>query len=370
MIPFKYGSVVSGKDFCGRRDSIKELTEFIISSQNVLIQGERRIGKTSLIYETVRKMKNYRPLFIDLMEIKTSHDFCQRTIKSIITLETKSNFLAKVLKHLSSLRPQLGIDPLTGSPTVSLDPSVKLTPNSLEEIFDLIKEINKKKNIVVVFDEFQDILNLSDSGETIAVLRSKIQYHNDIPYIFAGSMRNRMDEIFTGPDSPLFKSAIPMTVGPLSKKEFLEFTRRKFLTGKRTITDNTLEQIFKITDNVTGDTQQLCEALWSVTSYGDSISGNRFSDAFELIFSREAKSYELILSELTSLQFKCLAGLAKSGGASPTSSSFLKSTGISQPSSVTKALSKLLKLKIIFKVNNKYRFFNPFFKAWINCKNL
>jgi hypothetical protein len=370
MIPFKYGSVVSGKDFCGRKDYIKELSKFVVSSQNVLIQGERRIGKTSLIYETVRKMKNYRPLLIDLMEIKTSHDFCQRIIKSIITLEFKSNFLVKVLKYLSSLRPQLGIDPLTGLPTVSLDPSVELTPESLEEVFDLIKEINNKKNVVVVFDEFQDVLNLSDAGKTLAVLRSKIQYHNNIPYIFAGSIRNKMDEIFIRPDSPLFKSAVPMTVGPLQKKEFSDFIRKKFSTGKRTITNNTLEQIFKITDNITGDIQQLCEALWSVTSYNDSISEDRLRDTFELIFAREAKSYELILSELTALQFKCLAGLAKSGGMPPTSSSFLKFTGISQPSSVTKALSKPLKLKIIFKVNNEYRFFNPFFKAWISYKNL
>jgi len=370
MIPFKYGSVVSGNDFCGRKNSIRELKEFILSSQNVLIQGERRIGKTSLIYETVRNMKNYSPLLIDLMGIKTSHDFCQRTIKTIIALESKGNFLAKILKFVSSLRPQLGIDPLTSLPTVSLDPTITLTPESIENIFDLIKEINRKKKVVVVLDEFQNILNLSDVGQTLAVLRSRIQYHKNIPYIFAGSVRHKMDDIFIKPDSPLFKAAIPVTIGPLSRKDLSTFIKKKFSIGKRSISEGALDYIYKITDYVTGDIQQLCEALWSVTSRGDLIAEDRLSDAFGLIFARESRSYEFIISQLTTLQFKCLEGLAKLGGTAPTSSAFLSTTGIRQPSSVTKSLAKLQKINIIFKINKEYRFVNPFFKAWINTKNL
>lgn len=370
MIPFKYGTVVSGHDFCGRKDLIKQLRELIASSQNVLVQGQRRVGKTSLIYETVRRLQAYRPLLVDLMEIKTSHDLCQRIIKAIITLETKGNVLTKTLRFLSSLKPQLGFDPLTGLPTISLDPSMKLTPSSLEEISDLITELNKKKKVVVVLDEFQDVLNLKDSAQTLAILRSKIQYHRDVPYVFAGSIRSEMDKIFTAHDSPLFKSAIPITVGPLPEKEFSGFIRKKFLIGKRTIADSTVEQIFTITENITGDILQLCEALWSVTTYGDSISDRNLAEAFELIFSRESKSYELILSGITANQLSCLTGLARVGGKAPTSSAFLQETGIRQPSSVTKALSSLLKRKVIFKMDNEYRFVNPFFKAWLKHKGL
>ncbi len=46
MIPFKYGTVVSGEDFCGRKEAIKQLSELLRSHQNVLPQGERRIVKT------------------------------------------------------------------------------------------------------------------------------------------------------------------------------------------------------------------------------------------------------------------------------------------------------------------------------------
>lgn len=364
MIPFKYGSVVSGEDFCGRREAVRELTQLIRSRQNVLIQGERRIGKTSLIYETSRRMKDFKTLFVDVMEIKTSHDLCQRMIKAIISLESQSNLLNRILKYFASFRPKLGVDPITGLPTVSLDPSVRLEPDALEGIFDMIASL-KQKNLIIVFDEFQDVLNLKDAKRTLAVLRSKIQYHDRIPYIFAGSIRKKMDQIFTHPESPLFKAAIPITVGPIRKKDFMPFLKKKFRIGKRTISEEALGRIFDLTDLVTGDIQQFCEALWNVTSYGDAITEENLKRAFELIFARESGSYELIIAELTALQLRCLAALARLGGDAPTSAEFLKESGIRQPSSVTRALSKLSSRKIIFTKDKAYRFVNPFFRAWL-----
>jgi hypothetical protein len=131
-----------------------------------------------------------------------------------------------------------------------------------------------------------------------------------------------------------------------------------------------LKKLFAITDNVTGDVQQLCEALWSVTSDGDVIAGKNLSKAFRLIFARESKSYEHILGELTATQIRCLRGLAQTDGREPTSSHFLAITGIRQPSTVTRALLRLQNLNVIFKMKNEYRFVNPFFKAWINSEIL
>ena len=367
MIPFKYGTVVSGEDFCDRRGAIKQLSEILRSHQNVLLQGERRIGKTSLIFETTRRIMSCKTLLIDTMEIKTSHDLCQRIIRAFISLESNSTLLSKILKYFASLRPKLGVDSITGLPVVTLDQSVQLKPDALEGILDLIASI-QNKNLIIVFDEFQDILNIREPKTTLAVLRSKIQYHDHIAYVFAGSIRNKMEQIFTHPESPLFKAAIPITVGPIPKKDFTVFLRKKFLIGKRTISDEALDRIFDLADLVTGDIQQLCEALWSVTSYGGRITPKDLKKAFELIFSRESKSYEIILNDLTALQLRCLDALARFGGKAPTSARFLKESGIRQPSSVSKALTKLMNRKIIFAKDKAYRFVNPFFKAWLIAK--
>ena len=370
MIPFKYGRVVCGRDFCGRKASIKELSEYIRSAQNIVLQGERRIGKTSLIVETASKLKKQKLLTVDLMAIKSSNDLCHRIIKAIIQLESGGSFLAKTLKLLSHLRPQIGIDPISNLPTISIDSSVQLAPDSLEEVFDLIQKLNQKKDLIIFLDEFQDVLNIPDSKQIMAILRSKVQYHDTIAYIFAGSIRNQMDEIFINPDSPLFKSALPLTLQAIDENEFSKFIKNKFAQGNREIPDLLLTRIYSYCDGITGDIQQLCEALWSISEGGEIIEENHFSAAFELIFSREWRAYELVMNELTEIQTKCLIGLANTDGFLPTSASFLKHTGIQQPSTVRKALTKLQKRNVIFKYEKRYRFVNPFFKSWLLFKGL
>jgi uncharacterized protein len=365
MIPFKYGVVVSGKDFCGRTKTIEEIKTFVLSSQNIYIQGERRIGKTSLVFETIKRMKSHRLLVIDLLAIRTPEELCSRIIKQLILLENKASFLGNLVKFFTHLRPQISMDPLTNLPVVSFDRTVSVTPESIEEVFELIKTIGQKKKMVVFLDEFQDILRIDDAHWLLATLRSKIQYHDQLSYIYAGSIRNEMDSIFSNSESPFFKSAIPVTISSIKQDVFFSFITKKFKQAKRSIKKEVLKKIFEITADITGDTLQLCEALWSVTDENEIIDGTTVSKALQLIFAREQRSYEMILSGLSINQQKALTGLAKYPGCPLNSSEFLKLSGIGQPSSVNVALKKLADRRIIFKTANNYSFSNPFFAAWL-----
>ena len=369
MNPFKYGRVVSADDFCPRGDLVRQMTGFIKSGQNVVLQGERRMGKTSLIYETVRQLKRYRMLYVDLLEIKTADDLCKRMVKALISMEQQAGLLERVLKSLSHLRPVISVDPLTGQPSVSMDAGVHLRPDSLDGILDLVKESHKRTRLVVAFDEFQDILNLADSRETLAVLRSKIQFHKDIPYVFAGSIRNRMGEIFTDPESAFFKSAIAVNVGPLDREVFAGFLADKFALGKRLVDSGTMTKIITIAENVPGDVQELCEVIWETTAYRDSIREDCINPALELIYARESKGYEAAMVQLTGHQLKCLVGLARMGGKAPLSSGFIRGVGIAGPASIKKALNRLVQLKVVYRHEGEYKFVNPFFKTWLLWKN-
>ena len=48
MIPFQYGCVVTGDHFCPRPELETQFVEHALSGQNLVIQGGRRMGKTSL----------------------------------------------------------------------------------------------------------------------------------------------------------------------------------------------------------------------------------------------------------------------------------------------------------------------------------
>jgi len=371
MNPFKYGHVVFDDDFCPRPDLEKELKSHISSGQNVLLEGERRTGKTSLIYQTVRHLTKprFRLLYIDILEIKTVNDLCHRIVNAIATLERQSGLTEKVFRSLAHLKPAMTFDPLTGTSSFSIDASVKLKPNDIEGLMNLIEDAGTRKKLVVVFDEFQDILNLPDASAALAILRSKVQFHTEIPYIFAGSVRNQMDEIFNHPESAFFKSAVTLNVGELERGLFGDFLREKFSKGKRTVSQGLFDKIFEIGQDVPGDVQQLCGAVWESTSYGDDIDDRVVPAALELIYSRELKGYEISLSQLTGQQLRCLVGLARMGGKSPLSSDFTGFTGITQPASVKKALNRLIKLKVIYRYRKEYRFINPFFRSWLIYKN-
>lgn len=368
MIPFKYGTIVSGSDFCGRESLLKQIHTYVASAQSIVVLGDRRVGKTSAVYEAARKIRRASLLYVDLLGIKSVDTLCRRILRSIVVLEKKKSWFEKIVKNLSYLRPSISVDPITSMPTVTFDANVKIQANSVSEVLDLIESIHQQKPLIVVLDEFQDILNIDDANEALGLIRSKVQFQADVPYIFVGSIRHKMDHIFSDHNSPFFKSALPIYVDPLPYDEFSVFLKKKFTSEKRAVAEGLLERVFEIVDHIPGDVQQLCEALWEVTKENETIDHDALKDAVNLIFAREQKSYENYVRLLTDLQYKCLMTIAMEGGRRVSSVDFLKAGGFNNASSVTKAIQRLTNINILFEKEGEYKFINPFFRVWLLAK--
>jgi len=119
-----------------------------------------------------------------------------------------------------------------------------------------------------------------------------------------------------------------------------------------------------------GDIQQLCKALWEVTLEKEIIGPDKLKTALELIFAREQKSYENYINLLTNIQLRCLMAIAKKGGKSVFSISFMKSAGFNNPSSVRRAITRMLKLNILFEIGGEYRLINPFFQSMASIQRI
>lgn len=369
MLPFKYGQVVRGKDFCGRDALLKPIREFINAGQNIVVLGERRVGKTSLVLEAARREK-VKVLYVDLLLVMNISDLCQRILQGIFEMEQNDAWHVKIVKMLGHLRPAVTFDQVTMMPSVHFEAAADMKADSIQQVLALVKNAVEGKRAVVILDEFQGILNLPDSREALALMRRSIQFHSKIPYIFAGSIRHRMDGIFTDPDSAFFKSAIPITVEPLSYKEFAPFLTKRFEEGKRKLADEVLRRAYDITYGITGDVQQICEALWEMSNERDLIDEKTLGKALLLIFSREQKSYERELARLTNLQVRCLAVMARNGVKASQTSSFMKAVGHMNASAVRKAVQRLVATSLLYEVDGEYRFFNPFFRHWLLQKGI
>ncbi len=323
------------------------------------------MGKTSLVCETVRKAKGLKLLYVDLFGIRSVSDFCRKVTASVSTLNRRQSFLSRVASLLRRLRPTLTIDSFTGLPTLSVDISASEKSNSLEVILEMIAVVAKENRLCVVFDEFQDMLNVEDAEGVLATMRGKIQFQADTPYVFLGSIRNRMSEMFTSPRSPFYKSAALFDIGRIDDQDFMEFLVRRCKTGKRTVGQGVLGKIFDLADRVSGDVQELCDALWATTNEGATITEEDIPRALELVFARESKAYIPAYSKLTDIQSRVLRGIAKHGGEKVLSGSFLKAVDVPNAGSVRKSVLRLMDLDLLYEYENRYRFVNPFFAEWI-----
>ena len=217
----------------------------------------------------------------------------------------------------------------------------------------------------VVFDEFQDMLNVENAQAVLATMRSKIQCQPNTPYIFLGSVRNEMSAMFSCSRSPFYKSAALFDIGRIDDADFKAFLTRRFKMGGRTVSDEILNRILDLADHVSGDVQELCDALWASTEKGAVISESDLPIALELVFARESKAYAPIVASLTAIQMRVLRGIARLGGRQTLSKDFLRQTGVANAGSVRKSILRMVELDVLCAHEGGYRLSNPFFGAWL-----
>lgn len=365
MNPFKYGGIVDGENFCRRPELARILKGYVESGQNVVMQGERRMGKTSLVLETVRGMKGISVFHVDLFCVRDTADLCRRLTSALARFENSAGFLEKMLHALARLRPTLSVDPNTGAPTVSVDVGASADLTSLETVLDAILARTAKRKSCVILDEFQDILDIEDGERIIAIMRGRIQLDAKTAYIFLGSVRNRMTDIFMHPNSPFYRGAAPLPIGEIDDSDFYRFLSSRFATGKRKLPKSTFAAIKDIARNTPGDMQELCDAIWDCTRHGQTISGEDVRRGLEVIFSRERDHYEIFIRRLTPLQMRVLAALATKGGREVFSVDFLSSASVLNAASAKRAIDRLVTDGLVFNNAKEFRFVNPFFREWI-----
>ena len=368
MKPFKYGCVVESDFFCPRPLLQNRLTEYVRDGQNVVLVGERRMGKTSLVFAVCKSLRGYRMLYVDLLNIRTVSDFCNRVATAAAQMGKQASFGSRAMSFVSRLRPTLSVDPDNGMPVISVDTKTAEDPRSMSDVVSLVERFAREERIFVVFDEFQEVRKLDACDQVLAVLRSRIQLLQDTCFIFSGSVRADMVSIFTDPASAFYKSALTLEVSCIPDDDFIPFLLRRFASGNRKADADFIRRILDFTNRTTGDVQQLCAAVWSTTEDGQKLQVADISTALQDIFATEGGQFEFQTAKLTRYQLKALVALAKFGGERVYSSEFLQRAEMPSTATLTKALNRLAEDRLIYNYKKSYRFFNPFLRAWIVCR--
>ncbi|MCZ6674085.1 MAG: ATP-binding protein [Verrucomicrobia bacterium] len=365
--PFIIGEIVQGKHFCPRPELVKILRQNIDAAINTVIMGPRRIGKSSLVFEATRLEKNHKLLYIDLWGLNNREQLTTAIYREYLNfLSTQGSSIKDILKRFAYLRPVVELDENTGKPKFSVEiKEDQRTPTTITEALELLGKSGEKHKLVVCFDEFQQLLTFPESENLMALMRSTIQRLRTPAFVFTGSIRRSMHEIFLSLKNPFFKSAEIIEVAPLKKNDFYKFTQKKFQEDNRNFPKETATAILEISNGITEDAFQLCSSIWNITEAGETITEETSRTALLRILAQEDSTNRHLFNLLKSTQKKVLYGLARSGGNAPTSKEFLKSSNIPQPSSVSTALKRLTQLDLIYHHDGEYKFFSPFFRYWL-----
>lgn len=365
MSAFKYGCAVGGENFCARPDLAASLGDFVRSGQNLVIQGERRIGKTSLVRETLSALRGWKMIYADFMGVRSVPDVCNRLVDALARFDSGDTFLRKIFAALLNLRPVATVDAMTGLPTITVDARSSADPSSVTAVMNALEAHASGRRVCVVFDEFQDILDLEEGAQVLALMRGRIQFMSSTAFVFLGSVRNRMMDVFMSPKSPFYKSAAVFDVGIIPDEDFFEFAAKRFATGKRRLPRELFGRILDLVDRTSGDVQELCDAIWQVSGKGEVLSADHLEQGLRTVFNREGAAYVTFVKPLTDIQYRVLRALAAVGGRHPLAAEFLEAAQVVNTSSVKRSLVSLEKAGLVYLCDGEWKFISPFFREWI-----
>ncbi|RLA08705.1 MAG: hypothetical protein DRQ51_01750 [Gammaproteobacteria bacterium] len=233
---FNTGSPAQGKKFIDRIKHLKKFDMFIQNNQHIMIKAPRRFGKTSLVLKLFEQ-KKYNTIYIDIKKANSLTALSQLIIDEIYSLIGVNGIVLKAQDSIANLfktlKTTLKIDTKIIQLTIeTLEKHQKKQINEVElflSSLDLVEKIAKKQNLQIkmAFDEFQDILFLSDKS-ILDKMRSVMQHHQFITYVFLGSIESVMNKIFANKKSAFFHFTRLMDLGGLDIDELSNFVIKFF----------------------------------------------------------------------------------------------------------------------------------------------
>lgn len=373
--PFLFGNVVKGDYFTDREEELKTLTLDLSSGQNVLLFSPRRHGKTSLIIRVLDELKatGLVCVYVDFLRAaslqalgKVYADALTRAAGSKI--EEAVQFIRS---HFPAVIPRITLKE-SDSPEFELDFDVprRDLDKWLDEIYDMPQHIaeRKRKRLVVVLDEFQEVSNLGEPGTVERNLRAKIQHHDRVSYVFMGSKRHLLDELFADKNKPLYRIAKAMPLGKIPKDKLASFIHSRFHSVQMKIDSSNIENILKITDCHPYYTQQLCHEVYNMTVSQKQVTDERIKRASEQCIAAQSYAYTTLWDGLSGKQRELVIALSKSPEGNVYSKEFIDRFNLGSTSSVQTAMDALEKKGIVDRENGGFVLSDVFFTQWVQRK--
>lgn len=368
--PFIVTGKIEPEYFCDRVQESARLIKSITNGNNLVIISPRRMGKTGLIrfcYDKPEIKENYYTFFIDILHTSSLREFTYLLGREIYeTLLPRSRKMTNLfLQTLKSISGKFGFDPLTGTPTFNIElGDIERPEYTLDEIFRYLSAADKP--CIVAIDEFQQVAKYPEKNIE-ALLRTHIQKIGNSHFIFAGSERHMMQEMFLSASRPFYNSADMLELKAIVPEIYIPFIAEHFTKRNRQIAETDIEKVYRLFKGHTFYIQKTFNESFADTPEGETCTLATIRAAIDNMIAANDTIFREILSNIPEKQKELLYAIAKEGEAERiTSAGFIKRHSLSSASSVQSAMKKLLEKDVITEINKVFSVTDKLFSMWIN----
>lgn len=353
--PFKFGTLVDSPYFTDRVKEQAYLSQYVNSPNHLVLISPRRLGKSSLVKRTM--IQTGRPyISINMQQITRVEDLPSLLLKGIFRLNPWEKF-----KHnLSNFRiiPTVTTSPYNDEMEFSFKPIVNESAIILEDTFALLEKLSDPQNrLIVIFDEFQEILELEKGLDKR--LRSILQEQKNINYIFLGSQESMMTDIFEKKKSPFYNFGTLMHLNKIPYEEFQTFIIERLDSFSKADYKGIAEHILSFTDCHPYYTQQLSSRVWELMAY-ENIMDNTVNAAIGQLVQSHDLDFERCWLSLNRTDRRIIQKLASGNQELYAERSVPTST-------VFSGLKRLMKKGYVIRTE-VYDLEDPFFKEWVKTR--
>ncbi len=368
--PFVLRPYESIEFFCDREKETREIIDDLKNGVNVTLISPRRYGKTGLIYrvfdELTRTNSSFTLCYCDIYSADGLDSFVKLLSESILANVKTEPTLKKFFSFFSGIRPLVSYDPISGSPQVSIiyqNEGQKLS--TLKSIFDFLG--SQKKKFVIAFDEFQ-IIRTFKGVNMEALLRTYIQPLKNVRFVFCGSQKHIMTDMFVNERSPFYESTHIIYLEKIQPCVYGAFIKKLFGIGNRHIDDEAIDFILEWTRCHTFYVQYLCHCLYRDDGKKITLKDVRFVCA--AILREGMNGYLERRNLLTDKQWRFLKAVAKEGCVTqPTAGEFLNKYKLGTAAAVKRIVASLVEKELLLETlsleGKSYCVYNVFLSRWL-----
>lgn len=368
--PFIVAGKIQPEYFCDRVAESERLIKTVTNGNNLVLISPRRMGKTGLIrfcYDKPVLRDNYYTFFIDILQTSSLREFIYLLGREIFSylLPRSQKMMRQFLSMLKSINGKFGFDALSGTPTFNLQlGDIDRPEYTLAEIFQYLSSADMP--CVVAIDEFQQITKYPEKNVE-AILRSHIQGSSNVNFIFAGSERHLMQEMFSASSRPFYNSADILELKEIPLPIYSEFVTRLFAENGKNVDSDVIVRVYELFGGHTYYMQRVFNGAYADTLVGDVCKISTAQKSLDDMLAANDTVFREILSNIPERQKELLYAIAREGVVEKiTSAAFVRNNHLLSASSVQASLKKLLEMDYVTVTDRRYSVTDRLFGMWIN----